>query len=231
VSIRRVFEIVVSLIVMSFGVSVCGAQDFSTYRDFHLGADVQEIGQHIGSQKVDVRVIYQRPVVIEEFDWKIQHGPGTPVNAESLREIKFSFYDHQLFRMVVLYEPRETDGLTDEDVMEAISTRYGKATALDTLVNISSLDASFPDKEKGLAVWDGLEYSYTLYKTTYSKAYGLIVVSKAREGLAKTASEESIRLDKIEAPQRALELQKKQDADQHEADDKARLINKPKFRP
>ena len=231
--IRRVFGTTVFVILLLPAVSVC-AQDFSTYRGFHLGADTAEIGHHIGNPKVDPRVIYQRPFVIEELTWSSQQFSGTSsaaVDADSLREIKFSFYDHQLFRMVVTYDPKKTEGLTKDDVVEAISTQYGKAAAVDKPVNISSLDASFPDNQKAVAVWDSPLYSYTLFQTSYSQVYGLIIVSKANEQLAKTASEESVRLDKIEAPQRALELQKKQNADRVEADEKARLINKPNFRP
>jgi len=228
-SIPRVFVTLVSLVL--FGVPVCDAQDFSIYRGFHLGADAQEIGQHIGSQRVDLRVIHQRPVVIEEFEWSVQQSLGAPAATESLRTIKFSFYDHQLFRMVVTYDSRKTEGLTNEDVIEAISTQYGKSATLDTLINVSPLDSTFPDNQNALALWDSPEYSYTLFQTAYSRTYGLIIVSKARAELAKTASEQSVRQDKIDAPQRALDSKKKQDEDRRDADAKARLVNKPNFRP
>jgi hypothetical protein len=47
---------------MLFSMWVCGAQDLSTYRDFGFGATADEIGSHI--------VIHQRPVLIEDFEWR-----------------------------------------------------------------------------------------------------------------------------------------------------------------
>src|SRR5579871_4220551 len=235
-SIFRGYLPLASLILLSFGASVCDAQDFSTYRGFHLGANAQEIEQHLGSQTVDLRVIHQRPAVIEEFDWNIPQGStspksGPPGAADALRSIKFSFYDHQLFRMVVTYDPRKTEGLMNDDVIEAISTQYGKAATRAGLVDVASSGALFPDNQNAVAVWESPEYSYTLFQASYSREYGLVIVSKARAELAKTAAEQSVRLDKIEAPEKALELQKKQDADRRDADAKARLVNKPNFRP
>src|ERR1051325_9789814 len=118
-SIRHVFGAVVSFMVLLFGGSVCDAQDFSTYRGFHLGADAQEIGQHIGSPRIDLHVIHQRPVPIEDFEWKVPQWSGMSIAAESLSAIHFSFYDHQLFRMVVTYDGRKTEGLTSDDLIEA----------------------------------------------------------------------------------------------------------------
>jgi hypothetical protein len=230
-SIVRGYLTLATLLFLSFGASICDAQDLSTYRGFRLGADTQEIGQHLGSQTTDLRVIHQRPVVIEDLDWTVRQSSGAPLAAESLSGIKFSFYDHQLFRMVVTYDSRTTEGLTDDDVIEAISVQYGKAAALKGVVDVAPLDALFPDNRNAVAVWQSPEYSYTLVKAAYSRTYGLIIVSKARAELAKTAAEQSVRLDKIEAPDKAFELQRKQDADRIDADAKARLANKPNFRP
>ena len=49
--------------------------------------------------------------------------------------------------------------------------------------------------------------------------------------MAGAAIVEAIRLDEQEAPQRETERQKKRDDEDHAAQEKARLVNKPNFRP
>ena len=55
--------------------------------------------------------------------------------------------------------------------------------------------------------------------------------SKRLELMASAASQEADRLDKLEAPARERERQKKQEEDEQALQEKARLISKPKFRP
>ena len=44
-----------------------------------------------------------------------------------MKEVVFSFYDGELFRIVVNYDRYQTEGLTAEDFVEAISATYGPA--------------------------------------------------------------------------------------------------------
>lgn len=59
----------------------------------------------------------------------------------------------------------------------------------------------------------------------------MIIFSKRLDILAKTAIDESIRLNDLEAPQREVEQQRKQDEDKLAAGQKARPVNKANFRP
>jgi hypothetical protein len=58
-----------------------------------------------------------------------------------------------------------------------------------------------------------------------------VAFSKALDQMATNSSREADRLDKLEAPARELARQKKQEEDARTAQDKARSLNKPKFRP
>jgi len=49
--------------------------------------------------------------------------------------------------------------------------------------------------------------------------------------MASAASREADRLDRLEAPARETERQKKQAEDEQALQEKARLTNKPKFHP
>ena len=58
-----------------------------------------------------------------------------------------------------------------------------------------------------------------------------MLISKTLNERALTAIKESRRLDTQEAPQRALDLRQKEVADAQAAGQKARIVNKPAFRP
>ncbi len=55
------------------------------------------------------------------LDWRIDGD----VNRSGRPYIVFSFYNDQLFRVVVDYSQDWTAGMTDADIIEAISTLYG----------------------------------------------------------------------------------------------------------
>ena len=59
----------------------------------------------------------------------------------------------------------------------------------------------------------------------------MLVFSKRLDPLAQAAIVEAIRLDEREAPQREIALQKQQDEEKRAGQAKARLVNKPAFRP
>ena len=61
--------------------------------------------------------------------------------------------------------------------------------------------------------------------------FTLVGVSKRLDVLARAAVIEAVRLDAEEAPQREIESQRKQAEDSRAQQEKARLANKPTFRP
>jgi len=59
----------------------------------------------------------------------------------------------------------------------------------------------------------------------------MVAFSKPLDSLAQAAIMESFRLDAVEAPQRELERQEKENAENRMAREKARAINKATIRP
>ena len=59
----------------------------------------------------------------------------------------------------------------------------------------------------------------------------MIGVSKQLETLALAASLEAIRLDELEAPARETKRRQKMDDEERASQEKARLNNRPNFRP
>jgi len=210
--------------------SVCIAQDLSKYRDFQFGMTLDSVAKQIQMKTTEAKTIHERPAVIQTLEWN-QVGYSAPgAKTTSVRSIRFDFYNGELWKMVVTYNPAETNGLTANDIMEAISEAYGTATTPGDSVSVSN-SSTYEDQEKVLARWDDAQYSYNLYRSSYGNTFGLVAFSKMLDLMARNASLEADRLDKLEAPARELARQKKQADEARAAQEAARSINKPKFHP
>ena len=205
------------------------AQDLSRYREFQFGMNLPAIAKQVGLDSSEAKVIHQRPALIQELNWQPQRSL-TSSQADPVRAIFFSFYNGELFRIVVNYDRYKTEGLTTEDVVEALSAEYGTATKPAAEVIFSSSQV-YNDSEVVIARWEDSQYSFNLFRSSYQPTFGMVGYSKRLDALAGAAIAEAIRLDEQEAPQREIDRQKKQDAKDRTEDAKARLENKPKFRP
>ena len=199
------------------------ARDLSRYREFQLGMDLFAVAKRARTNPSAAKVVHQRPAVIQELEWRY---PGSLPEADPVKEILFSFYNGELCRMVVSYDPYKTEGLTVEDMIETISARYGTATR-----PAAEITFRYNESQKVLARWEDSQYSFNLVRSSYGLTFAMVVFSKRLDALAQAAIAEAIRLDKQEAPQREIERQKKQDEEMRVVHEKARLVNKPSFRP
>jgi hypothetical protein len=103
------------------------AGDLSKYRNFELGTDLSSVAKRAGANMSQVKVIYSRPALIQELEWRPQ-PLGASSQTEPVKEVVFSFYEGKLFRIVVDYDRYETEGLTASDFVDAISMTYGLPT-------------------------------------------------------------------------------------------------------
>lgn len=204
------------------------AGDLSKYRNFQLGTDPSTVAKGIGGSESALKVIHSRPALIQELEWRPQTLGPSP-EAESAQEIIFSFYNGTLFRIEVKYDRYETEGLTAQDLVGAISATYGLPAKL--AAPAQPVAGYFGDQEETLAQWEDPQYRFDLLRTSYGPSYRLIGNLKSLEGPARNASLEAKRLDDLEAPQRdAARIVTEQNI-KASALEKARLVNKPKFRP
>src|SRR5439155_19123169 len=127
-------------------------------------------------------------------------------------------------------DPAGTEGLTTDDMIEAISAMYGPATKPERTIAVST-SVVYEDNEKILGCWEDAQYSYNLFRSAYGNAFGLVAFSKKLNLMASDSNREADRLDKLEAPAKELARQVKQEEDKRAAQEKARLVTKPKFRP
>jgi hypothetical protein len=205
------------------------AQDLSRYREFQLGTSLVAVAQQAGVRP-EARVLHQRPELIQELMWEPPRGLGTSPSGDPVRKVLLSFYNGQLFRIAVSYEWDRTEGLTVDDMVDALSVTYGPATLPATAI-ISSLSRVSADSDRIAAHWDDPQHSVNLVRPSYASTFGLVMFSKRLDALARAAAVEAIRLDEQEAPGRAIERRRKQEDEDHARQEKARTRNKATFRP
>lgn len=225
----RIVVISVSLTVLFMPLT--HAQDLSSYRGFQLGMNLVEVAKKADVKPSEAKVIYQRPAMLQELDWRPPSSYGTSSQRDPVREVLFSFYNGDLYRIVVTYDKERTEGLTDEDLIEGISAKYGTPTTPVAKIISSSPSQVYSDSEKVIARWEDAQYSFSLFRFSYGSAPGMLVISKQLDALAQVAIVEAIRLNEQEAPQREIDRQKQQDDEKRAAAQKARPANKASFRP
>ena len=204
------------------------AEDLSKYREFQLGSDLPTVAARLGASPTQAKLIHNRPALMQDLQWRPQSLGPSP-KAESVEEVVFSFYNGTLFRIAVRYDRYETEGLTTEDLVEAISATYGPPVKLSAPVK--PMEVSYGDRVETLSRWEDTQYRFDLLRSSYGSTYILTGTLKSLEEPVQAAAREAKRLDDLEAPQRDAARVASEEKTKAATLDKARLVNKPKFRP
>ena len=230
-----------NIAISVFGAVITAAptysQDLSRYREFQLGTNLPAIAKQIRVKPSDAKAIHERPAMIQELEWRAPLMDSSQ-RADSVGNILFRFYNGELYRLVVTYDRERTEGMTAEDLVEALSAKYGTANRPTAEIILSSTrlftdgEKMISDRsEKVIARWEDPQYSFNLFQFSSESTFGLVVYSKRLDDLARAAIVESVRLDQQEAPQREINSRKKKDEANRAKQEKARGVNKPPFRP
>ena len=208
------------------------ARDFSRYRGFRLGMSLATVAAQTGLKAADARLVHQRPAVIQELTWHAQHAmlTATP-QTDPVSELVFTFYNGELCRVMITYDRYKTEGMTDQDIIEAISTQYGAATRPAATIAIFGSAPILDSTERVIARWEDAQYSFNLFRSSDVVGYGLLGSSKTMDVQIRAAMLEAIRLDAQEAPQREADRQKTQDDERNKTQAQSRIVNKAAFRP
>jgi hypothetical protein len=226
-------RLVIAVIGVVLSAHVLSAQDLSVYRNFRFDMNLASVTTQTVTNPSEAKVIHQRPAVIQELAWRPRfNASGSSLQTDSAQEIVFSLYNDALFRIVVKYDRDKIRGLTEKDLIEGISATYGTATTPAAIISSAPFSQSYrTDTDNVIARWEDGHYSLNLIRSSSGSAFSLVMFSKRLDALAQAAVTEAVRLDKEEAPQREAERQRQQEADTRAAQEKARLVNKPAFRP
>jgi hypothetical protein len=179
--------------------SLVHAQDLRGYQGFQFGTTLVAVAKQTGMKPSEAKLLHQRPAMIQELWWYPPLGSSS-LAMDPVREVIFSFYNGELFRMVINYDQDRTEGLTDEDMVEAVSARYGIAARPVATVVLFSSSQIYNESQKVLARWENPQYSFNLFHYFYQPGFGMVAFSKRLDTLAQAAVVEAFRLDKEEAP-------------------------------
>jgi hypothetical protein len=211
--------------------SVMDGQTPAHYRDFQLGGDLASVAALTGVVASEAKSLHARPAVLQELQWRRPYALGGNAVADPVQQIAFSFYNDQLFRLVIDYDRDRTEGMTDADMVDAISTMYG-TTARSTLkATRAPLVVIAEESGRRVAEWGDGDYAAVLFRSSYASGFRMVVTSVRLNALARTAEAQALRLEERDAPQRERARQKKEADDEQAAKAKARLVNKAAFRP
>ncbi len=222
----RVLAMSLSGVVLS--TTLVSAQDLSKYREFQLGMSQAAVAKKPGVTAV-ARVPHQPPELIQELMWQSPDGLAASPPRDSVRKVLLSFFNDELFRIAVSYEWERTEGLTVEDMIAALSSTYGPPITPDTEL-IPLLSRSSSSSDKIVAHWEDSQYSINLVRPSYASTFGLVMLSKRLDALARAAMVEAIWLDDQQSFARAIVRKRSLEDQDHVRQEQARTRNKATFR-
>jgi hypothetical protein len=221
----------IAAVGLVLGGSALFAQDLFRYRDYTLDSSLRTVVTASGSRADDVRMLLERPARIQELEWNAPYARAEGGFADPVRNVVFAFCDDQLYQVVVTYDRDRTEGLTNDDIVEALSAAYGLPLLPSSPIAQGVPAASAPMDTVVVARWEDATSALTLLRGRYAPQYQLVLVSKSLATRAQGAIKEGIRLDAVEAPQREAAKRNQDALDDRAAGDKARTENKAAFRP
>ena len=200
------------------------AQDFSKYRNFSLGTNLATVLKNTDLRVVDIKATHEGSLLFQELTWHPGNGVGVAYRSD-IDDLVFSFYKGELYQMVVTYDRASTEGLTADDMVKSIAAKYGPATSIALAIDAGN--ERYELRQKPVASWEDSQYSFNLVQSSFSGAFELVIYSKRVNAEADAALAQVVKVDLQEAPQKAVERQKK------EADDREvmRQRNQKSFRP
>jgi hypothetical protein len=202
------------------------AQDFSKYRNFSLGTNLAAVLKHTDQRMADVKPTHDGSLLFQELTWRPAYNIGASSRSESVDDLVFSFYKGELYKMVVTYERTSTEGLTADDMVKSIAAKYGPATSIALEID-SAGNEQYELRQKPVASWEDSQYSFNLVRSQFSNAFQLVIYSKRVNAEADAALVQVVKVDELEAPQRAVARQKKE----ADATELTRQKNQKSFRP
>jgi hypothetical protein len=148
-------------------------------------------------------------------------------------DVALTFYNDQLFRIAITYDQSRTDGMTNADVIEAVSTTYGLAAV--PVTPDATVHSSQNSRNEAITVarWANGDRTLTLSRSVFPVVFRLVMMSTILNDLAEAAVTQAVISpdEADETLQREADRRKKDLADAIAAQDRARLRNKAAFHP
>ena len=216
--------------MMSLGVPATSAEPvLSHYRGVTLGDSVQVVVDHLRLVAADVKVVHERPTLVQEVTWRpSRFVSGTTIEPDPLAEMVLTFRAGRLARIAVTYDRERTQGMTNEDLHEAMGSVYGVSMLIATPPQTTIAPSA---ERQTIGRWEDAETLLVLWREQYPNRVGLTVTSLAGDRALQVAIAEGVRVDAAEAPARDLARRTDEAAAIQARAEKIRQDNKAKFKP
>ena len=96
---------------------------------------------------------------------------------------------------------------------------------------VKPVEDAYGVQDVAVARWEDPKYRFDLVRSSYGPGYSLVGTLKSLEAPVQAANVEANRLDDLEAPQREAAQAAAEQSSKAATLEKARLVNKAKFRP
>ncbi len=207
---KMMCSLVSSLVMILLSAQCIHGQDLSKYQNFSFGMRLVDLSKQVDQKPTGANLIHQRPAVIQELTWWPPLASGTRV-AEPVRQILFSFYNGELYRILVTYDRYVTEGLTAADMVRTMSAKYGTATRPTAEINFPTNETGeYGTTEKVIVRWEDSRYSFNLFRSSLSNTFGLVMFSKRLDAQAEAAIAKSLKQEGQEDPQKEVARVKKE---------------------
>jgi hypothetical protein len=199
-SIKMIRRAGILLAMIALGDPLIHAQDLSKYRNFAFGMNTASVLKLAEEKPADLITIHEQPALIQELTWYPPLPFATPRPAEPVQKVVFSFFNGELYKMVVTYDSGAIKGLTNEDMIRILAAKYGIATRPAAAMDVPPVD-SYGATEKVIARWEDPQYSLNLFRSSMLDTFEVVSFAKRMNAQAATAIAESVQLELQEAPQ------------------------------
>jgi len=223
---QTIRSLTLCVVVMLLLAPLLRAQDLSKYRGFSFGMSPAAVLKQTDMKMADVKTLHSQPALIQELTWWLPMLPGASYQADSVREILFSFCNGQLYRLSATYDRSAIEGLTTDDLVQSIAAKYGPPIKLPTEIEAAKTGIQGPE-EKVVAHWEDAQYSLSLNRSYLANGFTLVMYSLQGNAAADEAIAKAITLEEQQGPQKEAERQKKEDQELAAA----RVKNLQSFRP
>src|SRR5229473_1139565 len=154
---KKMRSSILCFVILLLAAPLLRAQDLSKYRHFTLGMSLARVLERTDQKMADVKLIHGHPALVQELNWWPPNLPGISFQSDPVEQILFSFYNGELYKISVTYDPSSTEGLTAEDMVKSISAKYGPATYIALEIDYTKNDR-YDTTQKPVASWADAQY-------------------------------------------------------------------------
>ena len=193
-------RLVLAALGVAASATLAAAQGRPQYRTYAMGDSLMAISRQIGLPVIDATSTPAASGAVQELRWHARYvRRGTAPAGDPVDRLIFSFYEHRLFRVVVDYAPDRTEGMTESDMVAAVSAIYGSPLRRTLASSEAGLVPARP-AETVIAEWTRGDQSVALLALQGRTAFRMIVVSSALQTLAREGGAREAPTDRPDGP-------------------------------